>query len=203
MNNIVLVSKRLDKVGKFKELRDNLDVRFIKLIIDLKMHPIPIPNNIKSLNKILFKIKKFKGILLTSGGNPRTIDERSKIEERLIKLSMQKKVPLLGICRGAQKINLFYGGKINKIKDHVRKNHRLFGKITDNKKIKVNSYHNYGIKGSELPKIFEILALSNDGYVECFANKKLNQMGIMWHPERYKVLRNFEKKILKKFFKCN
>ena len=41
MNNIVLVSQRLDKVGKFKELRDNLDVRFIKLIIDLKMHPIP------------------------------------------------------------------------------------------------------------------------------------------------------------------
>ena len=45
MKKVILISQRLDKVGKFKELRDNLDVRFTKLILDLKMNPILAPNN--------------------------------------------------------------------------------------------------------------------------------------------------------------
>ncbi len=203
MKNIILVNQRLDKVGKFKELRDNLDIRFSKLILDLNMDPFLVPNNLRVVNNILKKNIKIKGIILSSGGNPKINDERSKVENRLIKFSIQKKVPLLGICRGAQKINLFFGGKIKKIKNHVRKNHKIFGVLTKNKIVKVNSYHNFGVANSNIPKTFNILATTKDGFVECFADKNYRLMGIMWHPERYKHLRNFEKKILKKFFRCN
>ena len=85
----------------------------------------------------------------------------------------------------------------------MRRNHRIYGEITKNKNIKVNSYHDFGIKNSDLPKTFNILAATKDGYVECYANDNNKLMGMMWHPERYKYLRNFEKKLLKKFFKCN
>ena len=202
MKKVILISQRLDKVGKFKELRDNLDVRFTKLILDLKMNPILAPNNSKAVDSLLLK-NKIDGIILSSGGNPKINDERSRIEEKLINFSKQKKIPLLGICRGAQKINLFYGGKIKKIKNHVRKNHKIFGTIIKNRNIEVNSFHNFGIKDIDLPKVFIILASTKDSYVECFSSKNFKVMGIMWHQERYKYLRSFEKKILKKFFRCN
>ena len=46
MKNTILISQRLDKIGKFKELRDNLDVRFAKLVLDLGMDPILAPNKL-------------------------------------------------------------------------------------------------------------------------------------------------------------
>ena len=203
MKNLILINQRLDRIGKFKELRDNLDVRFIKLILNLKMIPLLIPNNLKIVNNILKNKIRIKGIILSPGGNPKINDDRSKVEDKLIKFSKKRKIPLLGICRGAQKINLFFGGKIKKVKNHVRKNHSIFGSLTKKKIIKVNSYHNFGIKVSDLPKTFNILAKTQDDFVECFLSNNKKLMGIMWHPERYTHLRDFEKKILKKFFKCN
>ena len=41
---------------------------------------------------------------------------------------------------------------------HVRKNHSIYGKIVKNKKIKVNSYHDYGIRIKDLSKKFNVLA---------------------------------------------
>ena len=57
MTNIILINQRLDKVGKFKELRDNLDIRFIKLILNLKMEPVLVPNNLQVMKNLLSKKK--------------------------------------------------------------------------------------------------------------------------------------------------
>ena len=202
MNKNILINQRLDKVGDFNELRDNLDIRFIKLILDLKLNPIVVPNNTKALNSFLKRIK-IKGIILSPGGNPKIKDNRSKVEEKLIKFSSQKKIPLLGICRGAQKINLFFGGQIRRVENHVRKNHKIFGPLTQKKNITIKCYHNFGIKNVDLSKKFNILATTKDGCIECYNDKDNKRMGIMWHPERYKILRNFDKKLLKRFFRCN
>ena len=69
-------------------------------------------------------------------------DQRRKNEINLIKYSITKNIPLIGICRGAQVINLFYGGQIKKVKGHVRKFHKI--KLDKGKKIKVNSFHDLG-----------------------------------------------------------
>ena len=47
----------------------------------------------------------------------------------------------------------------------------------------------------------EILGQSLDNNVECFKHKKLKQLGIMWHPERYKVFRNFDLDLITKLYK--
>ena len=122
----------------------------------------------------------------------------------MINYSLKNDIPILGLCRGAQAINLFFGGNILKIRNHVRKMHKIEGKIIENKKNHyVNSYHDYGIKFNSLGKNLETLAYTKDGIIECFQHKKNKILGIMWHPERYEKMRSFDKKIIKKFFKCN
>ena len=79
-------------------------------------------------------MSELKGIILSPGGDPRTRDDRSYVENKLIKHAIIKKLPLLGLCRGAQKLNLYFNGKIKKVRGHVRKNHSIYGKIV--KKIK-------------------------------------------------------------------
>ena len=50
---------------------------------------------------------------------------RDIIETKLYKICKKKNIPLLGVCRGMQVINLLEGGKIHKIRNHVSKIHNL------------------------------------------------------------------------------
>ena len=67
----------------------------------------------------------------------------------------------------------------------------------------VNHSENYGIKIKDLSEKFNVLAFAGDKTVECFENQSKNILGIMWHPERYPKVRNFDKELIKNFFKCN
>ncbi len=197
---IIFISQRLDKFGKHKELRDNIDTRFSFFLEKTGLTPILIPNNSNQLRLIFKKIKP-NGIILSPGGNPKIKDERHKVENMLINYSKKNSIPLLGICRGAQVINLFFGGKIKKINNHVRKNHYIFGKIINNKvQLKSKCFHEYGIKENILGKNLKVLAFSKDGSIECFKHYKKKIMGIMWHPERFKKFRKFEINLIKNFF---
>ena len=199
----IIITQRIDKVGKFNEIRDNLDIRFSKMIETLGMLPFVIPNNIKKTKIYLNKIKP-DGIILSPGGDSKKRDQRRKIEHLLINYSLKYNKPILGLCRGAQAINLFFGGNILKVKNHVKKMHKIEGKlIGKNKYLYVNSFHDYAIKYNSLGKNLETLAHTKDGIVECFRHKKKKILGIMWHPERYKKIKKFDRKIIKKFFKCN
>jgi N5-(cytidine 5'-diphosphoramidyl)-L-glutamine hydrolase len=194
----IFITQRIDKIGKFNEVRDNLDIRFQSILTKLKMIPIIIPNNFYLTKKIL-KVIKANGIILSPGGDPRKKDERYKSELLLISYAKKNNVPLLGICRGAQALNIYFGGKIKKMKNHVRKSHELKG-VLSKKKINSNCFHDYGINKECLGKNLEILAYTKDESIECFKHKKKQIMGIMWHPERFKKFRSFEMKIIKKFF---
>ena len=84
-------------------------------------------------NKKKLSIKKIKEInlLIIPGGNDvsnvlKTSNIRNNIEKNLIKICFKKKIPILGICRGAQLLNKSFGGKISKIKKHMRTRHNIF-----------------------------------------------------------------------------
>jgi|TARA_B100001971_G_C18221024_1_gene557209 putative glutamine amidotransferase len=197
---IIFISQRLDKVGKYNELRNNIDIRFSLFLKKIGMMPILIPNNCFQL-KVLFKKIRPKGIILSPGGDPREKDKRYEVERLLINYSKKNNIPLLGICRGAQALNLFFGGKIKKINNHVRRNHNLQGMLIKNKiKIKTKCFHEYGIEKSILGKNLKVLASSKDGSIECFEHITKKIMGIMWHPERFKKFRKFELNLIKRFF---
>ena len=69
------------------------------------------------------------------------------------------------------------------------------------KKFFVNSYHNYAIDPQKLSKSLKpIFICKKDKSIEAFLHNKDFILGIMWHPEREKVLKKFDKKTIKDFF---
>ena len=49
-------------------------------------------------------------------------------------------------------------------------------------------------------KTINIFGTGEDNTVEAFHIKTKRILGIMWHPERYKKIKNFDKNLIKKYF---
>lgn len=104
--------------------------------------------------------------------------------------------PILGICKGMQLLNVFFGGDLKQHVDaenlhqwngvdqwhntKVKKNSildKLYGP-----EFEVNSAHHQtiGIVGQDL----EIIQYSEDGIPEAISHEFLPILGVQWHPER-------------------
>lgn len=150
-----------------------------------------VPNKKKLSKK---KIKEIN-LLIIPGGNDvsnvlKTSKIRNIIEKNLIKICFKKKIPILGICRGAQLLNKSFGGKISKIKKHMRTRHNIFftnREIIKKNFLNVNSFHNDGIKKNDLSKSFKVLASDKHNNIEMFISNNKKIIGTMWHPEREKT----------------
>ncbi len=114
-------------------------------------------------------------------------------------IQKKKKKPILGICYGAQfGADLFNSTfvKKRKVGNHnilIIKNNFIKSKKN---KILNNSYKTILIK--KVPPFFDIIAKSKDNYVEAFYIKKINFLGLQWHPERNQKLKKFDINLLKK-----
>jgi len=195
----ILITQRIDKVGEFKEIRDNISQDFLNMIDQLNYIPILVPNNLNLIKNIV-KSTNFEGIILTGGGNPKKNDVRQKVELFLIKHSIKFKKPLLGFCRGAQLINLYFGGSIKKVSNHVKKKHFLLSNNLK-KKIKTNCFHNFGITYETISNKINILAKTKDNSIEFFKHHNYEIYGIMWHPERSQKINKTELGLIKKIFR--
>ena len=96
-----------------------------------------IPNKKKASIKIFNKIN----LLIIPGGNDvsnvlNTSKIRNTVENNLINACSKKNIPILGICRGAQLLNKNFGGKIKKVKNHMRTRHNIF--FTENKGVRLS-----------------------------------------------------------------
>lgn len=101
--------------------------------------------------------------------------------------------PVLGICRGMQTINVFFGGDL--VQDwpghsaiegvdrlHSVQNAPSFLRELYGERCVVNSCHHQII--GRLGTGLEVLQRAEDGVVEAFRHKTLPVWGIQWHPER-------------------
>ncbi len=145
------------------------------------------------------------GLVLTGGGDlspsiynepnyasTEVFAERDLRELTVLKKYVEKNLPVLGICRGLQVTNVFFGGTLlQDVKFHDRLNgndrlHEIYtvkGSVMRNlygEKIVVNSAHHQAVKiiGSPL----KLGAFSRDGIIESleYDNILLTQ----FHPER-------------------
>lgn len=128
--------------------------------------------------------------------------ERDEFEFILAKLAMEKEIPVLGICRGHQVLNVLNGGTLyqdislkgGEILKHVQSTHGsvVSHKINIAKDSKlynilgesalVNSLHHLAIK--DLAPGFNVIATSSDGVIEAIERKNGSfAMGVQWHPE--------------------
>ena len=203
------ITQRVEYFGKYKEARDCLDQRWSILFEKLKINIFPIPNTLKNLDEWQNSIK-CDGYVLTGGNdisklrNSKNISkERDKIEFALLKNAQLNSLPVFSVCRGFQMMNIFLGGKLEKISGHVARRHLVYYDFDQTDKFKskeVNSFHEWGIPQKALAKDLITCAYDNDGFIEAARHKKLKWTGVMWHPEREKKFKTLDIQIIKKLF---
>lgn len=206
---ILGITQRVENFYNKNERRDCLDQRWSLLADEIGYIPIPL-SNYKSENipKLAEQIK-FDAIILSGGNSISSFNndasdnapERDSFELALIKEAIKFKVPVLGICRGMQLINVFFEGKISPVKGHINTYHNL--KINSKYQTliseTVNSFHNWGIRHSDLGSNLIPIANDEQGNIEAFVHKNISIAGIMWHPEREMPFKQNDIKLIKKF----
>ena len=204
------LSMRVTEASNYYEKRNSLAYEYIDFFESLGFLVIPVPNNTNHINEYIEELN-VDGIVLTGGNNvdPKlyggkenlesVYQERDLIEQDLLNISIEKGIPLLGICRGFHYVNVYFGGSIfHEIKNHVAKNHKLISDKNLLSGVDINSYHNQGIFKENLAKKLKSIAYTDDGLIEAFTHQDFIIMGIQWHPERQKVKQ--DKQLILNFF---
>lgn len=133
--------------------------------------------------------------------------EKDVFEIALVRAAEAKGLPIFGICRGIQLLNVVFGGTLyqdmarqcgknichnqnRSIRDAL--SHRvtveegsLLGKLLGEGEIWVNSYHHQAL--NRVAKGFRVTAVAADGIIEGFERADGRVYGVQWHPEEMVV----------------
>lgn len=134
--------------------------------------------------------------------------DRDRWEISLFKEAYKTELPILGICRGMQLINVALGGSLYQDIDHqldcglnhipldLRKRENLeyvshkvniikntyLDQILGSAQLEVNSHHHQAIK--EIARDLNVVARSECGIIEAVENNSSSFLiGVQWHPE--------------------
>ena len=118
------------------------------------------------------------GEFVSSPSSKNSVSNQQKKSSQLVKSAEQKKLPLLGICRGMQIMAYKEGITLKPLVGHVGNRHKVKGEICRT----VNSYHNLCI--SDCPDGYMVISRSEENSIEAIKHLKLPWEGWMWHPER-------------------
>ncbi len=178
----ILVSCRVDCIDAYDEKRDAIDQEWFSFLSLVGVVPILVPNHKETLKYYLSNMA-IDGVLLTGGNSLASYGgkapERDEIESELLTFSIEEKIPLIGICRGMQMIQDYFGLKLRTASNHIQKQQTInFG----DQIIEVNSYHTWGC--SESNEFLIIDALSDDQIIKATHHRDYPIWGLMWHPER-------------------
>jgi len=125
--------------------------------------------------------------------------ERDQLEFEILHQAVEQEIPILGICRGSQLINVFFGGSLHQDIAHfyveqpilqtllpkatvwVEPASRLHS-IFQRQHMRVNSLHHQAVKS--LGRDLQIAAFEPNGIIEAIEHTKLPfVIGVQWHPE--------------------
>lgn len=124
-------------------------------------------------------------------------DARDKLEFALLKAYVDAKKPIMGICRGYQLINIFFGGSLyqdlpeadlhtNKTEFYITHNveavENSFLSKAYGKTFSINSSHHQAVK--KLGNGLCAIAYWENKYIEAYEHTSLPIFGVQWHPER-------------------
>ncbi len=186
---------------------------------------IPINTNETQLDEALSAID---GLILSGGGDihasffndelhPSVTDAdevRDRYDLALVRLAAQRQMPIFGICRGQQVLNVAFGGNIiqdipsQHISDkkiiHSQSEPREVGmhevsigessglfRIVKKSKLMANSIHHQAVK--DVAPGFRAVAFAPDGIIEGIeSDEGYSIRGVQWHPENMAVADNPE-----------
>jgi len=150
----------------------------------------------------------------------KTIDPiRDTFEMAICREAMSRDMPILGICRGIQVLNVAAGGTLHQdvteqsrevlvheqdaprwhpTHDVVFAHESVLGEILGCRKCRVNSFHHQTIR--DIAPGFVECAKASDGTVEAIENPHARFMvGVQWHPENLAQRSAFWLRLFKRF----
>jgi len=204
------ITQCVDVIKSYGERRDCLDQRWSDLALYLNYLPVALANIPLDKVEPLIDAIGLDAIVLSGGNTIASLDvlaadaapERDAFETELLRLALIKKIPIIGVCRGMQMINLAFGGHLTQISGHVATQHVIYSKTPTYQFPEiVNSYHNWGISNDGLANELEIMAIDAEGHIEAYRHPDAKLLGLMWHPEREKPFNLLDIKLLTRFLK--
>ena len=191
----VIYTQRVEVIESYNERRDCADQRIPEYIKMCGFLPIPVPN-IPAIAKAMVDKIRPAGIVLVGGNSLKkyggNAPERDETDRLLIKLAVEREIPLYGFCRGMQSILDYFGNNLVKVTGHVAVKHVITGNEESDE---VNSYHNEACVELSNTELIAVMRTS-DGVIEKIKHKSLPIVGTMWHPERENPFRSQDIKIL-------
>ena len=177
---------------------------------------IPVITDIEALTTI---VNSLDGLVMSGGGdiNPLFLQEepiptlqdvdtyRDEYDLILLRLASNRQLPIMGICRGHQLLNIAFGGNIYQDihTQHEQKTlkhsqtlpreqvshsislqntpSKLYEIVGKTEQLLVNSFHHQAIK--DIAPEFKETAIASDGINEAIEHTEKNIFGVQWHPE--------------------
>jgi gamma-glutamyl-gamma-aminobutyrate hydrolase PuuD len=202
------ITQRVEIVKSYSERRDCLDQSWSDLALSLNYLPVPLPNVSPEHVESLIDSLGLDAIIFSGGNSISSLDpsaadaspKRDAFEYELLKQAISKKIPIIGICRGMQIINLAFGGYLTQISGHVATQHAINSKTSTYQFPEtVNSFHSWGIGKDGLANELEMIAVDSDGNIEAYHHPDASLLGLMWHPEREKPFNLLNIQLLTRF----
>ena len=198
--NIVFFTQRVEVVESYGERRDCADQRISGFISACGFIPVPLPNNCELLGELFSQIRPV-GIILT-GGNSLVryggdAPERDAMDEGLIDIAIQKRIPLYGFCRGMQSILSYFGNELLNVENHVAVRHVV---LERGESYEVNSFHNQACIRLKEGSGLRVRAISSEGIIEAVSHECFPILGTMWHPKRERMFSERDMTRVKELF---
>ena len=214
---VVVVTRRSVRKDR---LIDYVGELHLELLTRLRLLPVMVPVVPGTVANLVQYSRGMKGLLLVEGEDiepSRYKTERAnlgrledthplkdEIEVRLVRQALRQRLPILGICRGSQLLNVVCGGTLHvdvqqelgtSLKHIDYENYdgyrhpvtilpgtplaRWYREST----LAVNSYHHQGIR--RLARRFRPMAQAEDGLIEAYYDPAARfVVGLQFHPER-------------------
>lgn len=132
---------------------------------------------------------------------------RDNAEYRALTAALRCEMPILGLCRGHQLLNVYFGGTLYQDiatempgqlthyqmaewgehhHDALVRRGTLLDALLDDWELQINSFHHQAIR--DLAPELVISALAEDGMIEAVEHRDYPWMlGVQWHPERHEA----------------
>jgi GMP synthase (glutamine-hydrolysing) len=171
-------------------------------LIARRVREMEVYSEIKPFNQVPKDLSNFKGVILS--GSPFSVRDENALQVDLS--GILGRLPVLGICYGAQYIAQLLGGKVEKSDkreygkaslDIVSDHNKLFDGVELNSQV----WMSHGDTITKIPEGFEILAKTDDIPIAAFGSNKQSfeaaVVCLQFHPEvthsveGFKILENF------------
>jgi gamma-glutamyl-gamma-aminobutyrate hydrolase PuuD len=214
---VLVVTRRTTRKNKYI---DYVGEYHLGLLIRMRILPVMVPVVERASSLLPQYMQGMKGLLLVEGEDiepkrfkslpanfkylEKTHPLKDDIEIRLIRHAMRHRLPILGICRGSQLVNVVCGGTLyGDVQKEKKTHHRHIdyhnydtyrhpiaiapntplAKWYGEESIRVNSYHHQGIR--DLARRLKPMAHADDGLIEAYYDPKADfVVGLQFHPER-------------------